>query len=57
MEEADRLMVEEGVGVGAEEEVREKMGVVGEGCQAAAAGYRKRMVEEAEHHMHRALEY
>lgn len=41
--------------VEAEVEVREKMEEVEEDCQVAAAGYRKRMEEEVEHHMRRAI--
>lgn len=53
----DRSTEEEGAEAGAEaEEAREKMEEVGEGCQAAAAGYRKRMAEEVERHMHQAIQ-
>lgn len=55
--EAGRLMEVEGAE--AEEEgggeVREKMEAAGEGCQAAAAGYRKRMAEGAVRHMRQAI--
>lgn len=53
----DRSTGEEGVGVeAAEEEAREKMEEVGEGCQAVVAGYRKRMAEEVERHMRQATQ-
>lgn len=45
----------EGVGVEAEEGVQEKMEEVEEGCQVAAAEYRKKTAEEVGHHMHRAI--